>query len=123
MCVSQRLFWILWFGYDSVMSLVVPPLLFAFFDLTVLLVLILSQYRSDAGVYAMSGTLAIIGFFLYVLALLGLLRYEYHVHRVRKERGLVMDQLFDNDRHSPVFVVTVATLIWVTVVGIVDTQR
>lgn len=105
------------------MSLVVPPLLFAFFDLTVLLVLLLSQYRSDVGVYAMSGTLAIIGFFLYVLALLGLLRYEYHVHRVRKERGLVMDQLFDNDRHSPVFVVTVATLIWVTVVGIVDTQR
>lgn len=122
-CVSQRLFWILWFGYDSVMSLVVPPLLFAFFDLTVLLVLLLLEYRSDGGVYAMSGALAIIGFFLYVLALLGLLRYEYHVHRVRKERGLVMDQLFDNDRHSPVFMVTVATLVWMTVVGIVDVQR
>jgi amino acid transporter len=105
------------------MSLIVPPLLFAFFDLTVLILLLLISYRTDLEVYAMSGSLAIMGFVLYVFALLGLLRYEYHVHRVRKERGSLMDQVFENDRHSPLFLVTAATLVWVTVVGIVDAHK
>lgn len=119
----QRLFWILWYGCDVFMSLIVPPLIFALFDLTVLMGILLIVYRNDSDVYAMSGVVIIVGFFLYLLSLWGLLRYEYRVHRVRKGNGFFMDQVFDNDRHTPLFVMTLAVLSWTTIVGIMDVQK
>lgn len=113
----------LWYGRDMFMSVTAPPLWFALFDLTVVLCLLLAVYRCDQCVYAMSGVLVISGFFLYLVALLGLLRFEFHVHRVHKKSMFFMDQVFENNRHTPLFLITLAALSWTTVVAVMDVQK
>lgn len=120
--ILQRMFWVLWNTLEDTANWVVPPLLFAFFDLFVCLVFVLWVYRWSDGVYSL-GHWAVVIFMtmLYPALLLGLLWIDFY--RCRAHTLAACNQGFTTQGgHTLVFLVTLGMLVVLVALTVNDAR-
>lgn len=125
----------MWYDDHKFLPLVFPPLLFALFDLFVLLGIILLAYSSNLTVYSMSSPGAIFAFLAFVVAVGLTLWYDFHVYL--EVMGVVQDedssltpdpaftdlnQRFEDGQHALLFLFSFVMLIALTALTCIDSK-
>lgn len=123
----QRVFWYVWNDDHEFISAVLSPLLFALFDLFVVLLLLLVVYSCDLGVYSMSHPISIALVLTFLCVVGGLLWLEFHVYIESVERQPDsepdLNQRFTDGEHASVLVVTAGLLAYFTIIACIDAKR
>lgn len=121
--ILQRVFWFVWYGSHAYVQMVFTSLLLAFFDLLVLLLILLSAYSTSLTVYAMSNPGVIAGVVFFVVCLFLIAWYDYHVYLTWADQGLDLNQRFEDGEHALLFLVTVVFLLGMTAIAVIDAKK
>jgi hypothetical protein len=78
------MFWAMWYQDHRYMKWMVPPLIAGFFDVFIVLSILLSVYSSDLSVYRMSHVATTVLCLGGVLIIFSLLWYDFHVFRMKR---------------------------------------
>lgn len=119
----QRIFWFVWYGGHTYVQLVFTSLLLGFFDLLVLLLVLLSAYSSSLTIYVMSSPGIIAGLFFFIVCLFLIAWYDYHVYLTWADQGLDLNQRFEDGEHALLFLVTILMLLGMTAIAVIDAKK
>jgi hypothetical protein len=135
--LCQRVYWYVWNDTHEYLPLIFPPMMFAVFDLLLVLFLLLLVYRHHLDVYSMSGIGPLASFFVYLLLIGSLLWYEFHVFlehagqssndvpsgsgNTENDAGVSdLNQRFEGWQHGALFLLTAALVIGLTIYTSMD---